>query len=177
LLLNHFKAATTATDRVAALTALNRSSSPLRHATLEEVYNAWHDHLSGYANYLRIISSGTCNDVFEMIKAEKERQGFVIEQPTWARALFLPMASNNKMLWTDQGITWLADTVIELAPVNAIIAGRLLNAFQHVKRLKPVLRAQVTAALERIVSGVSEAEIPTVAGQARSYLKSEPELS
>jgi aminopeptidase N len=171
LILNHFRAATTATDRVAALTALNRSSSPLRHAVLEEAYNTWHDHLSGYANYLRTISSGTCNDVFEMIKTEKERQGFVIAQPTWARALFLPMATNNKMLWTDEGITWLADTVIELAPINAIIASKLLNAFQHVKRLKPVLRAKATAALERIVSSVPEAKIPTVSGQARAYLK------
>ena len=171
LIIGHYRSATTATDRVAALMALNRSSSPLRHAILEEVYDAWHDHLSGYANYLRIISSGTCGDVFEMIEMEKKRQGFDIAQPTWARALFLPMAVNNKMLWIDKGIMWMADTVMELAPINAMTAGRLLSAFQHVRRLKPVLREKVTAALERILCGVSETEIPAVSGQVRAYLK------
>ncbi len=171
LTIDHFRRATTATDRVAALMALNRSSSPLRHAVLEEVYEAWHEHLSGYANYLRIISNGTCDDVFDMIENEKNRPGFIITQPTWARALFLPMAVNNKMVWTAQGIAWIADTVIELAPINAITAGRLLNTFQHVKRLKPVLREKVTAALGRIAASVSEKDSPSVFGQARMYLE------
>ncbi len=174
LIINHFRQAATATDRVNALTALNRSSSPLRHAVLEEVYDAWHAHLSGYANYLRIISSGACDDVFDMIEQEKRRPGFVITQPTWARALFLPMAVNNKVVWKDEGIAWVADTIIELAPVNAITAGRLLNTFQHVKRLKPGLREKVTSALERIVANVSEKDSPSVHGQASAYLNKQP---
>ena len=171
LILDHFKAATTATDRVAALTALNRSSSPLRRTVLEEVYNAWHEHLSGYANYLRIVASGTREDVFEMIEAERKRPGFVVTQPTWCRALLLPMASNNKMLWTDRGVKWLADTVIELAPVNATTTGRLLNAFQHVRKLKPHLKEKVISALENIVKNVSGEDSPAVYGQADAYLK------
>ena len=171
LILGHFRRATTATDRVAALLALNRSSSPLRHPVLEEVYTAWQDHLSGYANYLKIVSSGTCDDVFDMIGAEARRPGFTATHPTWARALYLPMAMNNKILWTDRGISWVADSVIELSPVNPITAGRLLNAFQHVKRLKPGLRDKVTAALQRIEANVTEAQSPSVSGQVRAYLK------
>lgn len=106
-----------------------------------------------------------------MIEAEKRRQGFDIAQPTWSRALFLPMATNNKMVWTDRGINWVADTVIELAPLNATTTGRLLNSFQHVKKLKPPLQAKVRAALERIVRNVSQEESPAVSGQARAYLK------
>ncbi len=169
--LDHFYSATTATDRVAALHALNRSSAALRRSVLEEAYSAWHGHLSGYANYLRVVASGTCPDVFEMIETEKNRPGFDIKQPTWSRALFLPMATNNKMVWTDQGIRWVADTVIELAPINATTTCRLLNTFQQVKNLKPVLRGKVIAALEHIVQNVSEESSPSVYGQARSYLK------
>lgn len=172
LILAHFRAATTATDKVAALTALNRSSSPARRRVLEEAYETWHSHLSGYANYLRVVSSGTREDVFEMIATEKRRPGFDITQPTWSRALFLPMATNNKMVWTDRGIQWVADTVIELAPINATTAGRLLNTFQHVKRLNPPLKEKVSAALERIVQNVSEEASPSVFGQAGAYLKS-----
>ena len=169
--LDHFYSATTATDRVAALQVLNRSTAASRRKLLEEAYSAWHGNLSGYANYLRVVAGGTCSDVFDMIETEKNRSGFDIKQPTWSRALFLPMATNNKMVWTDQGIRWVADTVIELAPINATTTGRLLNTFQHVKNLKPVLREKVISALERILQNVSEESSPSVYGQARGYLK------
>ena len=171
LILDHFRAATTASDRVAALTALNRSSAPSRRGVMEEAYERWHSHLSGYANYLRVVSSGTREDVFEMIQTEKKRPGFDITHPTWSRALFLPMAANNKMVWTDRGIQWITDTIIELAPINATTTGRLLNTFQHVGKLKPQLREKVRAALERIVESVSEHDSPAVYGQASAYLK------
>ncbi|MEJ2695997.1 MAG: DUF3458 domain-containing protein [Candidatus Sulfobium sp.] len=171
LVLDHYRAATTATDRVAALTLLNRSSAPERRDVLEEAYNAWHRNISGYANYLRVVASGTREDVFDMIEAEKRRPGFDITQPTWSRALFLPMAMNNKMVWTDRGIDWVAGTVAELAPFNATTAGRLLNTFQHVRKMKPPLREKVTAALGRILRNVSEKESPAVYGQARAYLE------
>jgi aminopeptidase N len=169
--LEHFYSATTATDRVAALRAINRSSAAARRGVLEEAYAAWHGHLSGYANYLRVVASGTCPDVFDMIEQEKKRPGFDIKQPTWSRALFLSMAANSKMVWTDQGIRWVADTVVELAPINATTTGRLLNTFQHVKNLKPVLREKVIAALERILQNVPEESNPSVYGQAHGYLR------
>jgi aminopeptidase N len=171
LVLDFFRSAATATERVAALLALNRSSSPLRRAVLEEVYEKWHTHLSGYANYLRVVSSGTREDVFDMIGSETGRKGFDISQPTWSRALFLPMATNNKMIWTDRGIQWITDTIIELAPVNATTTGRLLNTFQHVRRLRQPLQEKVKAALERIVSEVSADDSPAVHGQASAYLE------
>ncbi len=171
LILDHFYAATTATDRVAALLALNRSSAPKRRAVLEEVYESWHTHLSGYANYLRVISNGTVEDVFEMIEVEKKRASFDITQPTWCRALFLPMAANNKKVWTDEGIQWIGDTIIELAPINATTTSRLLNTFQHVRNLKPELQKKVIPTLERIVKNVSAEASPTIFGQASAYLR------
>jgi aminopeptidase N len=171
MILDHFYSATTTTDRVSALMALNRSSSSSRRKILEEVYEKWHPHLSGYANYLRVVSSGTGEDVFEMIETEKMRRSFDINQPTWCRALFLPMAVNNKMVWTERGIRWVADSVIELAPINAITASRLLNTFQHVRNLKPQLKERVTVAVERILESVPEGVCPTVHGQAVNYLK------
>ena len=171
IIIDHYYSAVTATDRVTALLALNRSSSTQRRNILDEAYTSWHHHLSGYTNYLRVVASGTRDDVFEMIAKEKSRQGFDITQPTWSRALFLPMAGNNKMVWTDRGINWLVDTVIELAPVNATTTGRLLNTFQHVGKLRPALEARVKAALERILEHVSEDASPAVYGQARAYLK------
>lgn len=171
LILDYFNMAATASERVAALIALNRSSDPSRRGVLEEVYEDWHGHLSGYANYLRVVSSGTREDVFEMIEGERSRETFDINQPTWCRALFLSMATNNKMVWTDNGINWAAETVIALAPINATTASRLLNTFQHVRSLKPGFREKVTSALEQIVKSVSEEACASIYGQASAYLR------
>lgn len=170
IILKHLSAATFATDRCSALLALNRSSSPARRGILQGIYEVWHGHLSAYANYLRVISSGTRSDVFDMIQEEKQRNTFDIKHPTWSRALLLPMAANNKMVWTDRGIEWVADTVIELASINGYVASRLLNAFQLAGRLREDLQSLVLPALERIVREVPESVSPTVNGQAKAYL-------
>ncbi len=171
LILSYLSEATTPTERVAALVLLNRSSAPERRAVLEDTYAKWHTHLSGYANYLRAVSSGTNEDVFDMIKAEEERPTFDIMQPTWNRALFLSMAANNKMVWTEHGIEWVAGKVIELASINPATAGRLLNTFQHVRILKPELKAPVVKALERIILEVTKETSASINGQASAYLE------
>jgi aminopeptidase N len=171
VILDHYRRSTTSTDRVAALAALNRSSEPSRLSILEEIYKQWHTHLSGYANYLRIVANGTCEDVFDMIEAEKRRPTFDITQPTWARALFLTMAVNTKMVWTDKGIGWLADTIIELAPINVTTASRLLNTFQQASRLRSPLRGKVLVSLSCIADSLPEGEHPVLHNQAAAYLK------
>ena len=171
LLLEHYRRATTATDRVSALVLLNRSSEPSRRAVLDQVYDEWHAHLSGYANYLRIVAGGTCSDVFEMVETEKRRPTYDITQPTWQRALFLPMAVNNKMLWTDEGIRRLTDIIIELAPINMTTTSRLLNTFQHARNLRPALKDKVMAALARVADTLPVREHPAVHNQAKAYMK------
>jgi aminopeptidase N len=169
-ILDHFRRATTANDKVSALAALNRSSAPERLDVLEQAYEEWHTSITGYANYLRVIGSGTCGDVFEQIERERSRPTFRMTQPTWARALLLTMANNNKMIWNERGIDWIAGRVIELAPINYTNASRMLNTFQHVRKMKPNLRTLVIAALERVVCNVSDLTSPAVHRQAKAYL-------
>ncbi|HYA40136.1 MAG TPA: DUF3458 domain-containing protein [Syntrophobacteraceae bacterium] len=171
IILDHFHRATTANDKVSALLALNRSSAPERLDLLEETYGQWHTSIAGYANYLRVIGSGTCPDVFEQIDRERSRKTFQITQPTWCRALLLTMANNNKMIWNERGVNWIADRVIELAPINYTNASRMLNAFQHVRKMKSNLQTLVIAALERIAGSVSDHASPAVHRQARAYLQ------
>ena len=171
IILSHYELATTATDRVSALNALNKSSSPIRKPLLEETYQRWHGHLSAYANYLRIISSGSCSDVFEMIELERNRPSFDVTNPTWSRALFIPMAMNNRKVWSDEGIEWTSKTVIELAPLNTFVASLLLNVFQQVQKMRPNLRERVLPAVRKIADSVSDSVSPTVHRQALSYLK------
>lgn len=170
LILDHYAAATTNADRVSALTVLNRSSAAERVPLLEETYRAWHGHLSGYANYLRIVSSSTCDDVFDMIAAEKAKPSFDMHQPTWVRALFLSMAGNTRMVWSDRGIAWVAESVVELSRANWFTASRLLNIFQQVRNLKSDVQPHVRQALQHIVENVSPEVSQPVNAQASAYL-------
>jgi aminopeptidase N len=170
VILDHFRRATVANDRISALSALNRSSVPERPDILEEAYLQMHSDITGYANYLRVIASGTCPDVFDQIERERRRPTFRMTQPTWCRALFLTMANNNKMIWNERGINWIADAVIEIARFNYTNAGRMLNTFQHVRKMKPELQILVTAALKRIVDEVPDSISPAIHRQAKAYL-------
>lgn len=171
IILAHYTSATTANDRVSALGQLNRSSAPQRLEVLEQAYEAMHGHLSGYANYLRVISSGTQPDVFEQIDREAARKSFDVNQPTWCRALYVPMAANNKMLWTEQGLDWLAGKIIELGPRNPTTTSRMLGAFKMVAELREPLKGLTANALERIANEVGPDDSPTIHGQAKAYLQ------
>lgn len=171
VILDHLGNAVNITDRLSALVELNRSSCPERRQILEETYEAWHTHLSGYGNYLKVVAAGTQPDVWDMVEAEKARPTFDVNQPTWCRSLLVTMAANTKMIWTDPvGIEWIKNTVIWLAPVNDYTASRILNTFQQYRRLKPELQAKVGPALEAIRDAVPTELSPTIHGQAKAYL-------
>lgn len=177
MFLDCFRRAGTATERCAALTALHRSSWPGRLSLLEETYALWHRDVTGYANYLKVIASGTHPDVWSLVEREKERPGFDLTHPTLSRALLVTMAQNTRRVWTEEGIDWIRRHVIELALINAGIARRLLNTFQHVPRLKPEWRRRVCRTLENIVESVPERESPSIFGQAAAYLEACRRLS
>lgn len=167
IIVDHFRKATTPTDRLTALAGLNRSSSPERRRILSEVREKWKDNLSGYANYMRIVSGGTNDDVWEMIEEEKKSREFDINQPTFTRALLMPMAFNNKMVWTEKGMKWVKDHVIEFSGRNTTLATRLLNTFQLVNQMKPELKKPVQEHLREIVK---KCDNHAVVGQAKGYL-------
>jgi len=169
----HFRRAWNISDKTAALSAVYRSDHPERLDLLAEGFELWQHRLSAYANYLRLIGRGIHEDVFELLAREATRPSFRLEHPTFQRALFLPMTANNKMLWTDQGIAWVADRVIELAPINQNTALHLLAAFRHVHKLAEDLKPKVLAALERMHAEVDAVQAPSVAGRVGAYLKLE----
>lgn len=169
MLYEHFTTARTATERYHALLALHRSSWPERYALLEHTYEKWHGAITGYANYLKVVALGTHPDLWALVEKEKNRPSFDLTQPTLSRSLLVTVALNTKQVWTDAGIDWIRRHVIEMAPVNANVARRLLKTFQHVTKLQPEWRRRVCAALEDIVAHVSFTENPSIAGQAQSY--------
>lgn len=167
---NHFRKAWNISDRMSALACINVSENPRRRELMEEGYGLWKDHLSAYASYLGVVGSGTHDDVFDMIAREESRPTFKVHHPTHSRALYVPMGSNNKMLWTDSGIRWMTDTVIRMAPINENTVNRLVAAFQQVKDLPDDLRPRVVAALETMHRKIDQSAAPSVAGRIREFL-------
>jgi aminopeptidase N len=157
-------------DRLSALTCIHVAGHPRRDELLREAFEAWKDHIAGYTAYLQVIGFGTDPDVFDLIRRESERPCFQITHPGHSRALFLPMGSNNKMLWTDEGIRWAGETVLRMAGINENTANRLLASFQLVRELGDDLRPGVIAALRKIKSGLDPARSPSVAGRVAAYL-------
>ncbi|MBN1512918.1 MAG: DUF3458 domain-containing protein [Phycisphaerae bacterium] len=167
----HYRAAWNFSDRAAALQCINVSGHPNRSALLHEAYGAWHGHLNGYTTYLSIVASGTHEDVFDAIAREERRPSFRLDHPGHVRALYLPVAANNKMLWTDRGIAWVADTAIRLAQVNPYTVLRLIACFRLVDRLADDLQPKVRAALERMRAAIDPSRCPSVAGRLDAYLE------
>jgi len=168
---DHFRQAWNITDKMSALSCINLSDHPRRRAILDEAYEMWKDHLSPYASYLGIVAGGVHDDVFDMIVAEAGRPTFRPQHPTHSRALFVSMAGNNKMLWTDRGIAWMAETITGLAAVNENTANHLLGALQQVSKLATDLRPKVITALKTMKKAVDPEKYPSTAGRIATYLR------
>ncbi|MDD4869142.1 MAG: DUF3458 domain-containing protein [Kiritimatiellae bacterium] len=168
----HFHRAWNITDKSSTLHCINVSEHPRRRELMEEGYNLWKDHLSAYSSYLGVVGSGIHDDVFDMIALEEKRSTFKIQHPTHSRGLYLPMSSNNKMLWTDRGIEWMTNTAIKVAEINENTVIRMIAAFQQVDKLANDLKQKVLKALKTMRAGIDQSAAPSVAGRISDYLES-----
>lgn len=75
VLLSHLHQARTATERFRLLVALNRSSWIGRLELLQQTYQPWCGDVTGYANYLKVVASGTHADLRHRVEMEKADLG------------------------------------------------------------------------------------------------------
>ena len=167
----HLKKAWNITDKIVALACVQSSSHPSRLELLETAREDWKDHLSAYTSYLGIIASGTNKDVFEQIAKEEARAEFEIDHPSHARALYMPMCANNKMLWTAAGQEWLIETTAKMATINDYTASRIASSLQLVDKMPPDLKACATLTLEKMKHQVDSSKSPMTASGIDTFLK------
>ncbi|MFW5871308.1 MAG: DUF3458 domain-containing protein [Verrucomicrobiota bacterium] len=166
----HFRKAWNITDKVNALACIHLSSYGRKRERLEEAFHLWKDSISGYSNYLSLIGRGRDESVFEMIAAEEHRDSFDMRHPTLARALYLPLSRNNKLIWTDRGINWLTGKVIDLAGVNEHTSILLANTFQRAHDLAGDIRPKVNKALRRMFEEIDKSKHPSIGGRIQTFL-------
>jgi aminopeptidase N len=167
----HLKRAWNITDKIAALSCIQTTSHPKRIALLEETFNAWKTHLNGYSSYLGIVASGTHDDVFDQIAREEARPCFNINHPNHGRALYLTMTGNNRVLWTEKGQAWLADTVAKMAAVNDFTASRMIACLQMAGKMRDNIRPRAVRTLETIEQKLAGIKAPMTASRAAAFLK------
>lgn len=168
---DHLKMAWNMSDKTAALMSIQLSSNPQRKAILETMFNTWKDHLNGYTAYLAVIASGIQPDVFDQIADEENRECFSIQHPSHSRALFMPMCSNNRMLWTDDGQNWLAESIVKLSEINDYTAARMAGCLQMAGRMPELLKLRVIQTLQETKNGINPKKAPAAAGRIDAFLK------
>jgi aminopeptidase N len=167
----HFAKAWNMTDQLSALAAVQLSGHPRQAAIFDEAYGRWKDKLSAYTGYLATLgASARGPEVLELIRKEAARPGFRIEHPSHSRSLFLPVAGNNGVLWTEAGLAWAVETVTRLAPVSEYVAMHLLASFQLFKQFEPELQKRARAALLAMRGALDADKTPALCGRLDVYL-------
>jgi len=166
----HFENAWNISDKVSALSCIGLSSHPGKNRLMQETFDRWKHHLNAYMGYLSIAGSGRDSSVFEMIKTEESRPEFDIKHPGHSCSLYMPLTSNNKLLWTPEGLTWLSDTVIRLVQSSENSALRLVGCLQQVNKLADDLKPLTVNALKTMQDKIDPVKYPSITGRITTYL-------
>ena len=151
-----------ATNRLAALSLYLSSSAPDRMTVLEAELARSASHPLAFENFIA-AAANSAKDTVSYLKKIEASPKFHIEQAGEARSLYLRFAQNRKVsLETEEGRTFLKDSIIRLSKVNAYITTGMLSVFSHMREYPDALRAELMDILQEIERRVSAEESPAV---------------
>jgi len=149
-----FTEATTMTDSMGALSALNHGDSPLREQCLGRFHDRWqHDSLvmdKWFSLQAMAQREGTLDAVRELM----QHRLFSIRNPNKVRALIGAFAQGNPTAFHKKdgsGYAFLADQIIELDGLNPQVAARMVRPLSRWRRFDEERQAIMQSALRRIL--------------------------
>jgi len=166
----HFNAAKDITDKLNALTCINMSMHPDKESLIEQAYKIYVESNSGYRQFLAAVASVEGGECLELLKHEEQRASFDPSHPGHVSGLYLAAISNNAFLWTDEGLKWVGEKIVQLTDKNEYLANRMVGAFRFVSRMQPDLKMKVTKILERTLDQLDKKSY--VAKSIKSFLTS-----
>jgi aminopeptidase N len=146
----HFKAAINITDKLNALKCISMSVHPDKESLLKEAYEKYGKSNSGYRQYMATVAQGS-KDCLRLIKEEEQREGFDMTHPGHVMGLYLAAVSNNRIIWSDEGLDWIADRVVKLAKINEYFANRMIGCFRLTSKMQPDLKKKVVTTLKNVL--------------------------
>jgi aminopeptidase N len=163
-LLRRFRAATNMTDRISALACLAETPGAARDAALAEYYEANKAKPLNMLKWLAVQAGSGAAGNLTAVKDLTAHPAFAITNPNSCYSLYLGFARSapNFHAADGSGYEFLADAVLKLDKVNAIVASRVASAFttyrQYDKPRQDLMRAQLAriAAAEGLTENVYE---------------------
>jgi aminopeptidase N len=151
-----FEAANNMTDSQAALGLLVDFEGAQRDAALQTFYDRWHADPLVLDKWFSVQALTRLPDALEKVLALSRHPDFSLKNPNRLRSLIAVFCSGNPVHFhrTDgAGYRFLADSVLELDPMNPQVSARLVSLFNQWRRFDTQRQALMKAQLERIAEG------------------------
>lgn len=144
------------TDRMAALSALVYSASPLAEQALQRFHTLFKNDALVLDKWFALqgAASDHGGNVLPAVKALMKHADFQIKNPNRARSLIFSYCNNAGAFHRADaaGYGFWADRVIELDAINPQVASRLARVMDRWKKLADPYRSAARAAIERVAA-------------------------
>lgn len=135
-----------------ALGTLAQSVSSQRDTALAEFAEKWKGTQLVLDKWIRIQTSAARDDALEVTKKLMEHEAFKITVPNSVYALLGGYAANMHIPTDGSGYQFMADQVIRLDKINAMVAARIARTFTKIKKYDENRQKQMKEQLERIAA-------------------------
>ena len=149
-----FEAAHNMTDVMAALQLLAERGGPEANAALDAFHRRWAGESLVLDKWFSVQASAPRPDALERVMALLKHPDYSARNPNRVRSLVSTFSNVNQVCFhaTDgAGYRFLVDRVLELDPVNPLLAARLLKPLVRWRRFDPGRQALMRAELERVL--------------------------
>jgi aminopeptidase N len=150
-----YRAAGNMTDRMAALTTLNRHEGAERGAALADFEARYRDNPLVLDKWFVLHATAPHAGALDQVRALTRHPAFSLANPNRVRALIGAFAQSNPRQFNradGAGYEFVADRILDLDPANPQVASRLATAFKSWRMLETGRRAKAEAALRRIAA-------------------------
>jgi aminopeptidase N len=156
-----FQDATNMTERFGALAALAYYPNHYTEKALDEFYGEWKNDSLVMQKWLAAQSSCPLDLTYDRILNLEENPVFDVKVPNLVRSLYGPFVMNNYVQFhhdSGRGYELLADRMIKIDKINALVSARLASAFKDYSRLPSNLQGMMSKQLDRVleVKGLSK---------------------
>ena len=149
-----FDAGRNMTDVLAALAVLSAVDCPERADALKAFHGKWRGDDLVLDKWFVIQATSTLPDTLDAVRTLARHPDFDLRNPNRVRALIASFASGNQVRFHDAsggGYRFLADTIIQIDPMNSQIAARLVPPLGQWRRFEPARQALMKQELQRIL--------------------------
>jgi aminopeptidase N len=143
------------TDEAAATAALALSDTPLRDHALDRFYMKWRGDPLVVNKWLAMRALSPSESALREVRTLTGHEAFDRGNPNKVRSLIGVFSGQNLAGFhraDGAGYRFFAEEIIGLDAANPQLAARLMSALESWRKLEPVRRRQVEAALKEIIA-------------------------